>query len=114
MDEKELHAKLEEKVSACWSAYVEKLLKLSPSELISQADEISAASFCCDQLTSSPGIYPADLLEHLLRFDDPLETMREQWMDEQSLDYSDDFEHALWSLREYGLEPGETSQELTM
>ena len=115
MDERELHAKLAEKVTACWESYVEKLLKFSPSALISLADEIAAASFCYDQLTSSPGIYPADLLEHLLRFDDPLETMREQWMDEQNVDYSDEFEHALWSLREYGPEPGEEpTQDMTM
>ena len=114
MDEKELHAKLAKKVSACWESYVERLLKFSPSALISLADEIAAASFCHDQLTSSPSFYPADLLEHLLRFDNPLETMREQWMSEQNVDYSDEFEHALWSLREYGPEPEEPTQNMTM
>ncbi len=105
MDKYELREKLAEKVDKCWDSYVEGLLKCSPSELISRADEIAAASFCHDQLARHASFYSDDLLEHLLRFDDPLETMRDQWMDEQDVDFSDEFSHALWSLREYGPEP---------
>ena len=115
MDEKELHAKLAEKVTACWESYEKKVLKFLPIALLGMVDEIAAASFCYNELTENIGNYPADLLEHLLRFDDPLEAMREQWMSEQNVDYSDDFEHALWSLREYGPEPEEEpTQDMTM
>ena len=103
MEKNELHARLKQKVSACWSAYVDSLLEMTPSVLISRADEIAAASFCHDQLVS--GEYPEHLLEHLLRYDNPLETMRERWMEEQDVDLSDEFEHALWSLWNYGPEP---------
>lgn len=105
MDKHELHEKLAEKVGKCWDSYVESLLKCSPSELISRAEEIAAANFCHDQLAHCASFYSGDLLEHLLRFNDPLETMRDQWIEEQNVDFSDEFSHALWSLREYGSEP---------
>ncbi len=33
--------------------------------------------------------------------------MRDQWLDEQDVDHSDEFSYALWRLREYGPEPDE-------
>ena len=113
MDKYELYEKLAEKVDKCWDSYAEGLLKCSPSELISRAEEIAAASFCYDQLVHHADFYSDDLLEHLLRFDNPLETMQEQWINEQNVDYSDEFDHALWSLREYGPEP-DAGEDMTM
>ena len=107
MEKNELYEKLAEKVEKCWDSYVERLLKCSPSELITKAEEIAAAAFCHDQLAHCADFYSDDLLEHLLRFDNPLEIMREQWMGEQNVDHSDEFGHALWSLREYGPDPDE-------
>ena len=77
VENNELHAQLAQKVDNCWSAYVDRLLKLSPSAVISMADEIAAADFCYDQLTACADRYPDELLEHLLRFDNPLEAMRD-------------------------------------
>ncbi len=108
MEKEELHSRLESKLANCWDAYVEDLLKQSPSVLISRAGEIAAASLCYDELVGSYTCYPEDLLEHLLQYDDPLEAIRDQWIEEQDSDHSIDFEHALWSLREYGPEPGKT------
>lgn len=105
MERQELRARLAEKVNGCWNAYVDGLLKQTPSVLISRAEEITAASFCYEQLTGCAGSYPDALLEYLLHFDDPLEAMREQWQEEQGVDLSDEFEHALWSLWNDGPEP---------
>lgn len=102
VDKEEIVQQLSEKVDAAWGAYVDELLQLSPSVLISRADEIAAASYCCDQLKS--GAYPADYLEYLLRFDDPLTVMRDQWLEDRP-DWDEAFEHTLWSLWNYDLGP---------
>ena len=105
MEKKGLVSQLSKRVHECWDAYVDDLLKQAPSVLISRAEEIAAASFCCDQLTGCAGSYSEELLEHLLRFDDPLKAMREQWMQEKDADPGEEFERAMWELREYGPEP---------
>ena len=102
VNKEELVRQLSQKVDASWDAYVEELLQLSPSVLISLADEIAAASFCCDQLKCDS--YPDSLLEHLLRFDDPLTAVRDQWMEDRP-DYAEGFEQTLWDLQEFGPEP---------
>ena len=110
MESKELHDTLCEKVMTCWAAYREKLLTLSSEQLIDKAAEIAAARFVMNELTESPGVYPDYLLENLLRYDDPLEAMREQWMDHQcAADPSIDFEHALWQFYKYGPNPEDFS-----
>ena len=47
-------------------------------------------------------------MESLLEYDDPLELLREQWLDEQYVDHSGEFEHALWSLWDHSPLPGGT------
>ena len=64
-----------------------------------RADEIAAARFCYDQLTENLTSYPVEYLEYLLRFEDPLSVVRDQWVSEQNVDYSDEFEHALWTIQ---------------
>lgn len=113
MEKNELYEKLAKKVGKCWDSYVERLLKCSPSELITRAEEIAAAGFCYDQLVHCASLYSDDLLEYLLCFDDPLETMRDQWVDEQNVDCSDEFSYALWGLREYGPKP-DAGENMTM
>ena len=102
MERAELHSKVEEKLTECWDAYRDTLLALTPSQIIDKAAEIAAARSCLDELAENPEYYPEYLLEHLLQYDDPLEVMREQWMDEQCGDHSGDLEHALWSLWDHG------------
>ena len=102
MERNELHSELEIKLIDGWNAYVDRLLTMKPIEIIGKAAEIAAARFCYDELTENTAAYPEYLLEHLLGFDDPLEIMREQWMDEQCGDHSGDLEHALWSLWDHG------------
>jgi len=95
----ELHSILDTKMNERWNAYVDRLLALPPIQIIGKSAEISAARFCYDELPKNRASYPNHLLECLLRFDDPLETMRERWMDEQRrVDNSRDLEHALRSL----------------
>lgn len=102
MNKEELVQQLSQKVDAAWGTYVDKMLRLSPSELISQAEEIAATSFCCDQIKS--GVYPTELLEYLFHLDDPLAAVRDQWLEDRP-DGVEEFENVLWSLREFGPEP---------
>lgn len=108
MERTGLHSKLEEKLTECWNAYQAELLALPPERIIEKAAEIAAARFCYDELTENFSVYPEDLLEPLLEHDDPLELLREQWLDEQCVDHSGEMEHALWSLWDHGPLPDET------
>lgn len=102
MERAELHSKVEEKLTECWDAYKDKLLTLPPGQIIDKADEIAAARFCFDELTENATAYPELFLEYLLEYDNPLEVIREQWMNEQCVDLSDELEHAMWSLWDHG------------
>ncbi len=103
-----LRARLKDKLDKCWTAYRDRILTLAPARIIERAAEISAASFCHDQLTNNSILYSEDLLGYLLQFDDPLEAIREQWMEEQAVDLSGEFKHAMWSLWDHGPKPDET------
>ncbi len=103
MERDELHSKLEMKLIDCWNAYVDRLLTMKPIEIIGKAAEIAAARFCYDELTENAAAYPDLFLEYLLGANDPLEAVREQWLEEQSGDHSDDLEHALWSMWDHEL-----------
>lgn len=109
MESKELHDTLSEKVITCWAAYREKLLALSSEQLIDKASEIAAAQFVVNELTESLDTYPDHLLENLLRYDDPLEAVREQWMENLCGDHSTEFESALWQFYKYGPNPEDFS-----
>lgn len=102
MEREELHSRLEEKLTECWNAYRDSLLRLQPGQIIDKAVEIAAARQCYDELTENASSYPDHYLEHLLEYDDPLAVMGEQWLDEQFTDFSDAFGHALWSLWDHG------------
>lgn len=109
MESKELHDTLCERVETCWDAYRENLLTLSSEQLIDKATEIAAAQFVVNELTENPDAYPDHMLENLLRYDDPLEAMREQWMENLCGDHSTEFESALWQFYKYGPNPEDFS-----
>ena len=96
----DVRAALRQKIELWWSEYQAELLQSPAAELFSRAGEITAAQFCHEQLTESLDSYAIEDLEYLLRFDDPLTVVRDQWMAEQEVDLSDEFSHALWTLRD--------------
>lgn len=110
MTSEEIHSAITEKIENSWAAYQERMMQLPKPLLFEKAEEIAAAWLCCNELTENLSAYPDDLLEHLLCFDNPLEIMREQWVDEQCADCSEAFEHALWSLWDHGPVPEDTPQ----
>lgn len=108
----EVREALRQKLRERWSEYSAEMLQRPSTEIFERADEIAAARFCCDQLTESSISYSVEYLEYLLRFEDPLSVVRDQWVSEQNVDYSDEFEHALWTIQneraaeqDYSLDP---------
>lgn len=95
----EVHEALRQKLKERWSEYTAEMLQRPPSEIFERSDEIAAARFYYDQLTENLICYPAEYLEYLLRFQDPLSVVQDQWLSEQNVDYSDEFEHALWTIQ---------------
>ncbi|NNJ32886.1 hypothetical protein [Lacrimispora defluvii] len=88
------------KLDRNWNDYLRELDGLSKGVLIGKSDEITAARFVYNELYG--GGYPEDYMEYLLRFENPLEVARDQWISEQTVDFSEKLNHALWSLMDKG------------
>lgn len=100
MTEDKVREALRQKIELRWNQYQAEMLRSPAAEIFSRAEEIAIAQFCHEQLTEYLDCYAVEDLEYLLRFDDPLTVVRDQWSSEQSVDYSDEFGHALWTLRD--------------
>jgi len=87
---------LYKKLDDNYKDFVAKWLDMEPTMLIQLAEEIAATKTSYDVLKS--GCLSSDFLEYLLRFDNPLEVVRDQWIEEQNLPLEDDMNHALWAL----------------
>lgn len=96
MEKKEIMDILREKLDKNNDTYYKELLQCSPSVLIGRAGEIHATRIVYNQLYA--GEYPENFLEYLLRFQNPLEVVRDQWISEQSVLRSEDMEHILWNF----------------
>lgn len=88
------------KLDRNWNNYLRELDGLSKGVLIEKSDEVTAARFVYNELYG--GGYPEDYMEYLLCFENPLEVARDQWISEQSVDFSEELNHALWSLMDKG------------
>lgn len=96
MDRDEIHISLIVKLDNAWEKYLQRMAG-SPSWLVlNHAREVVATEQVYSELHN--GAYSTDLLEYLLRFEDPLEVARDQWMSESDHDISEDMTHALWCL----------------
>ena len=95
----EVREALRRKIELRWSEHQAEMLRSPAAELFSRAGEIAAAQLCYEQLTEYLDCYAIEDLEYLLRFEDPLSVVRDQWVSEQNVDYSDEFEHALWTIQ---------------
>ncbi len=100
MQREQIMEALREKLDRNWNDYLRKLDRLSKSALIGKSGEITAVRFVYNELYGSG--YPEEYMEYLLRFENPLEVVRDQWTLEQSVDFSDEMNHALWILMDKG------------
>ena len=100
MDRKEIEKKLRDKLEANYQMYIRQLQNKPSADLIEQAAEIAAAKLVYEELKG--GGYNTDYLEYLLRFENPLEVVRNAWLDESNVAHSQEMDHALWSLIDKG------------
>ena len=94
----ELRDTLKERLDANYTAFMESLQKKTASELIAMAPEITAAQQLHEELLDA---CDEEDVAFLLRFDDPLETVRGYWESEiTGYDHSVEMGHMLWRVQE--------------
>ena len=98
MEKKDIEMELSEKLEANYITLMREWLKLEPLQLIEKAEEIAAAKLVFEELKN--GGYDQEHLEYLLRFRNPLEVVRDKWIEENSSEivHDEDMRHALWSI----------------
>lgn len=91
---------LRRKTELRWSEHQAETLRTPAAELFSRAGEIAIAQFCHEQLTEYLDCYAIEDLEYLLRFEDPLAVVRDQWASRQECDPSHEFKQMLAELQD--------------
>ena len=100
MDKSEMNKLLRRKLQANYEAYMRLLNSQSPPSLIEQAAEIAAAKKVYKMLNENRVPYDPALFEYLLRFDNPLEVVRDQFMKNHGCEPEIDMEMTLVCLAE--------------
>lgn len=100
MTEDEVREALRQKIELRWSEYQAETLRSPAAEIFSRAGEIAAAQLCHEQLTEYLDCYAIEDLEYLLRFEDPLAVIRDQWASRQECDPSHEFKEMLAELQD--------------
>lgn len=104
MERKKLEKKLQERIEANYRTYLQQLQNRPASELIEQVAEIAAVKLVYNELMG--GCNP-DYAEYLLRFENPLQLVSDQWLEEQNVSHADEMEHVLWNISDKGLGEGD-------
>ena len=104
MERKKLEKKLQERIEANYRTYLQQLQDRPASDLIEQAAEIAAVKLVYDELMG--GCNP-DYADYLLRFDNPLQLVSNQWLVEQNVSHADEMDHVLWNITDKGLGEGD-------
>ena len=108
MTEQEMMTLLRKKLDRGMAQYQKEWQQKPACELVELASEIAAVQFVYQEL--SDGSYSAEYMEYLLRFENPLEVVADQWISEQTVDFSEELTHALWTL----WDKGESESEYTL
>ncbi len=103
-DYRKMERKLKERIEANYRSYLEGLQNKTVNELVEQAAEIAAVKLVYEELLD--GCSP-EYMEYLLRFENPLELVSDQWLSEQNAAHSDEMAHVLWEITDKGLGEGD-------
>lgn len=97
MNHTEIKQAFEEKLGKNYAHFVIEWLTLQPTELIEKTEEIAATKLMAELL---PEAASTDQMEYLLRFSNPLEVVRDKWIEENGSEmvHDDEMSHALWSI----------------
>lgn len=85
--------KFSQRIRENYEANLREWLTKEPEELISCAEEISATKMLLNML---PQTASGEDMEYLLRFENPLEVVRDGWMAYSNADMSNELHHVLW------------------
>jgi len=96
----ELWGQLFERTEAEMAAYMRGLDHLERDELIQSAAEISAMQVCRGRLTVQGKSLSREELQFLLQTENPLEVLREAWLERQNADEGETFSILLSDLRD--------------
>jgi len=98
MEKKDIEKELSEKLEANYISFMKEWVKLEPLQLIEKAEEIAATKLVFEELKN--GGYDVEHLEYLLHFRNPLEVVRDKWIEENGSEmvHDEDMTHALWSI----------------
>ena len=86
---------LQKRLEENYAVYMAQLTKKSFADLIELAPEIAAARVVCDELQTSCSEQEAAVL---LQFDNPLEVVRDQWLEEEKVSHDQEMDHVLWNI----------------
>ena len=90
MDKNEVNKLLRRKLQANYEAYMRLLHSQSPPNLIEQAAEIAAAKKVYGMVMDGELTVDPETLGYLLRFDNPLAVLRDQYIDSVDFDLDTD------------------------
>ena len=96
MTKNKIEKLIRNRLEANYNAYMRQLRELPADSLIEQAARIAATKLVFRELCE--GGYKTEYMEYLLRFRNPLEVVRDQWLLEQNVPLDEDMEHVLWML----------------
>lgn len=104
MERKKLEKKLQERIAANYRSYLQQLRNRPADDLIEQAAEIAAVKLVYDELMEGCNL---DYTEYLLRFENPLQLVSDQWLNGQNVSHTDEMDHVLWNMTNKGLGEGD-------
>lgn len=98
MEHKNFKAELWEKLEANYISFLREWIKLEPLLLVEKAEEITATKLVYNKLKDDRK--STNYLEYLLHFNNPLEVVRDKWIEDNGSDmvHDGDINHVLWSI----------------
>ena len=100
MTEEQKEKRLKERLRANYEAYIRTLQAELPPDLIDQAAEIAAAKLVYQELQENG--CPREFVDYLLRFENPLEMVRDMYLREQDIPHGKELYDALCDLEYQG------------
>ena len=97
--------KLKERLKACYGAYIRQLRQKPAEELIEMASEIAAAKFTYKEVTAEGAF--GEYAGYLLRFENPLEVLRENWLGREACGRHKEIGLMLWEMKKEEIGIGE-------